>query len=147
MAVLNDFTLVLAWSLQVNASRTSPMSVLVCILTYWYTFSFVFSGTEILGYHHMRASVEQCWQHGNTAELKLNAQLLYAQIKPTHASMAYETYYCRCCCTRADQEAARYLETYKAYEQKSAESIQEKVGRTRTEHSSSSLFYTSYIHR
>lgn len=26
------------------------------------------------------------------------------------------------------QEAARYLETYKAYEQKSAESIQEKVG-------------------
>lgn len=25
------------------------------------------------------------------------------------------------------QEAARYLETYKAYEQKSAESIQEKV--------------------
>lgn len=26
------------------------------------------------------------------------------------------------------QEAARYLETYKAYENKSAESIQEKVG-------------------
>lgn len=34
------------------------------------------------------------------------------------------------------QEAARYLETYKAYEQKSAESIQEKVGRTRSEHKS-----------
>lgn len=29
---------------------------------------------------------------------------------------------------RTQQEAARYLETYKAYEQKSAESIQEKVG-------------------
>lgn len=26
MAVLNDFTLILAWSLQVNASRTSPLS-------------------------------------------------------------------------------------------------------------------------
>lgn len=30
------------------------------------------------------------------------------------------------------QEAARYLETYKAYEQKSAESIQEKVGRMKS---------------
>lgn len=47
-----------------------------------------------------------------------------------------------CCCTPADQEAARYLESYKAYEQKSAESIQEKVGRTRIEQQ----FFTIFIH-